>query len=76
MPVLFTFGALSNPVLFDTVVQHWLLAVDRDRIAVGLSFEFPPVCIVKCFMESWPTTMIIINLYAYQCHHLVSFLKG
>ena len=40
--VLLTSGALSDPVLFDTVAQHWLLAIDRDRIAVGLSFESPP----------------------------------
>ena len=26
-----------------TVVQHWLLAIDRDRIAVRLSFEFPSI---------------------------------
>ena len=43
MPVLLTSGALSDPVLRDTVVQHWLLAIDRDSIAVGLSFESPPV---------------------------------
>ena len=39
-----TSGALSDPVLFDTVAQHWLLAIDCDRIAVGLSFESPPAC--------------------------------
>ena len=44
MPVLFTSGELSDPVLFDTVVQHWLLAIDCDRIVVGLSFESPPIC--------------------------------
>ena len=44
LPVLLTSGALSDLVLFDTVVQHWLLAINRDRIAVGLSFESPPVC--------------------------------
>ena len=44
--VLLTSGALSNPVLFDTVVQHWLLAIDHDCIAVGLSFESPPICII------------------------------
>ena len=27
--------------VFDTVVQRWLLASDRDRTAVGLSFESP-----------------------------------
>ena len=42
--MLFKSGALSDPVLFDTVVQLWLLAIDCDRIAVGLSFESPPVC--------------------------------
>ena len=42
LPVPLTFG-VSNPVLFDIVVQHWLLAIDRDCIAVGLSFESPPV---------------------------------
>ena len=41
MSVLSTSGALSNMVLIDTVVQHWLLAIDRDHIAAGLSFEFP-----------------------------------
>ena len=45
LPLLFTSGALSDPVLFESVVQHWLSAIDRDRIAVGLSFESPPVCI-------------------------------
>ena len=39
--VLLTSGALSDPVLIHTVVQHWLLAIDRDCIAVGLSFESP-----------------------------------
>ena len=43
LPVLLTSGALSIPVLIDTAVQHWLLAIDRDCIAVGLSFESPPV---------------------------------
>ena len=42
--MIFTSGALSDPVLFDTLVQHWLLAIDRDRIAVGLSLESPPAC--------------------------------
>ena len=46
LPVLFTSSALSDPVLFDTVVQHCLLAIDLDRIAVGLSFETPPVCTI------------------------------
>ena len=41
--VLLTSGALNDPVLFDTVVQHWLLAIDRDRIAVGLLLS-PPNC--------------------------------
>ena len=40
---LFTSGALSDPVLFESVVQHWLLAIDRNCITVGLSFESPPV---------------------------------
>ena len=31
----------SDPI--HSVVQHWLLAIDRDHIAVGLSFESPPV---------------------------------
>ena len=29
--------------LIDTVVQHWLLAIDCDCIAIGLSFESPPI---------------------------------
>ena len=33
--ILLTSDALSDPVLFDTASQHWLLAIDRDRIAVG-----------------------------------------
>ena len=37
--VLLTFGALSDPVLIDSVVQRWLLATDCDCIAVVLSFE-------------------------------------
>ena len=41
--VLLTPGALSDPVFVDTVVQHWLLAIGRDCIALGLSFESPPV---------------------------------
>ena len=45
LPVLFTSGALTNPVLFNTVVQHCFLAIDRDHIAVGLSFESPPIYI-------------------------------
>ena len=39
-----TSGALRDPVPFATVVQRWLLATDRDRIAVGLSFESPSMC--------------------------------
>ena len=39
--VLLTSGALSDPVFIDTVVQHWLLDIDRNCIAVGLSFECP-----------------------------------
>ena len=53
MPVLFTSGALSDLVLFDTVVQHWLLAIDRDRIAVGLSFESPPIRTICLSAESY-----------------------
>ena len=41
LSVLLTSGALSEPVPIDTVVQHWLLAIDHDCIAVGLSFESP-----------------------------------
>ena len=43
LSVLFTSGALSDPAFFDTVSQHWLLAIGRDRIAVGLSFESPSI---------------------------------
>ena len=42
MLVLLTSGALSDQVLIDTVVQYWLLAINRDHIAVGLSFDSPP----------------------------------
>ena len=35
--VLLTSVALRDPVPIDTVVQHWLLATNRDCIAVGLS---------------------------------------
>ena len=35
LPVLLTSGALSDPVLFKTVVRHWLLTIDHDCIAVG-----------------------------------------
>ena len=38
LSVLLTSGALSNPVLINTVVQRWRLATDRDCIAIGLSF--------------------------------------
>ena len=34
---------ISDLVLIDTVVQQWLLAIDRDCIAVGLLFESPPI---------------------------------
>ena len=44
MSGLLASGALSDLVLIDTVIQHWLLAIDRDCIAVSLSFESPPVC--------------------------------
>ena len=43
MPVLLTSGALSDPVLFDTVVRHWLLAINCDHIAVGLSLSLHPL---------------------------------
>ena len=33
---MLTSWVTSDPVLFNTVVQHWLPAVDCDRIAVGL----------------------------------------
>ena len=39
-------ASISDPVLFESVVQHWLLAIDRDCIAVGLSFESPRVCTI------------------------------
>ena len=42
LPVQLTSGALSDPVLFNTVVQHWLLAIDRDRIAVGCHLSLHP----------------------------------
>ena len=44
--MLFTSGALSDLVLFNTVSQHWLLAINRDRIADGLLFKAPLVCIL------------------------------
>ena len=49
LPILFTSGVLSDLVLFDTVVQHWLLDIDSDCNAVGLSFESPSVCIRSIF---------------------------
>ena len=36
-------GSAPAWVPFDNV-QRWLLATDRDRIAVGLSFESPSIC--------------------------------
>ena len=44
-PVLTSFkhvGVTSDLVPFYTVVQHWLLAIDRDCIAVGLSLSLHP----------------------------------
>ena len=35
-------GILSDPVPIFTGVQHWLLATNRDRIAVGLSLSLYP----------------------------------
>ena len=43
---LFILLFVSDPVLFEAVVQHWILAIDRDCTAVGLLFESPPVCII------------------------------
>ena len=43
LSVQLTCGALSDPVLVDTIVQDWLLAIDHDCIAVGLSLESPPM---------------------------------
>ena len=40
--VLLTSGALSDLVIIDTVTQHWLLAINCDHIAIGLSFESQP----------------------------------
>ena len=45
----------SNLVLIDTVVQHWLLAINSDRIAVGLSFESPPV---RTSCKNWLSILI------------------
>ena len=42
LPVLLLSNALSDLVLFDTVVQHWLQAIDRDRIAIGVSLSLHP----------------------------------
>ena len=39
--VRLTPGALSDPVLVDTVTQHWLWAIGCDCIAVGLLFQSP-----------------------------------
>ena len=44
--VLLTSGALSDLILSAPVVQQWLLAIDRDRTAIGLLFESPPICII------------------------------
>ena len=52
---LLTSGALSNPFLFNTVVQHLLLAIDHDPIAFGLSFESPPVCTI---CKNWLSIII------------------
>ena len=35
-------GVLSNQVPIDTVVQHWLLATNGDRITVGLPLNLYP----------------------------------
>ena len=51
--MLFTSGALSDPVFFESVVKHWLSAIHRDRIAVGLSFESPPACIICKNINVW-----------------------
>ena len=78
LSALLTSGALSDPILIDTVVQHWLLAIERDCIAVDLSFESPSMCIIckKLIISiiSWrlmhrfdnPTSM------AHPLHHTVS----
>ena len=58
LPVLLTSGALSDPVLFDAVVQHWLLAINCDRIAFGLLFESPLVC-TSCFLLSYVIMLFI-----------------
>ena len=59
--ILLTSGAnaLSNLVLIDSVVQHWLLATDCDWIAVGLSYESPSMQ-YKQFPLEW--TVLIINV--------------
>ena len=74
LPVLFTFGALSNPVLFDTVIQHGLLAIDRDGIAVGLLFESPPVCITFRTVTLW--VYVIEHCRIIQDIHMVGLRRN
>ena len=38
-------GVLSDPVPIYTVVQHWILAIDCDCIAIGFSLSLHPCSI-------------------------------
>ena len=63
--VLIKSGALSDPVPFDTMVQHSLLATDCDRIAVGLVFEFPSMCKIKLALRE---TLLPTSKYGSALH--------
>ena len=65
--VLLTSGALSNLVLIDTVIQRWLLAINRDCIAVGLSFESPVS--LNCFCSDH--SPFLCSKYPSTCSPLV-----
>ena len=63
LPVLLKSGALTNPVPFGTVVQRWLLATERDRIDVGLSFESPSM---RTSSVSY-TVVMFVFVHLFQC---------
>ena len=65
---------INDPVLFDTVVQHWLLPIDRDRIAVGLSLSLHPVRTNWLSYKFVETRVSLDNQTptAFPLHHTVS----
>ena len=74
LSILLKSGTLSDLVPFDTVSQCWLMAIDHDCIAVGLSFESPSMC--KSLPVLYPAQKVQCSLVLFNHIQHVTLVGG